>query len=241
MDKNILLTGASSGIGRAILNRLLADGYTVYGVGRFFSPETEPASADFSNPACIKIEMDMTRTGPFYEYIRNLARTVEFCGLINNAGVGYYGLHETLSPAKIHEMVTVNLEVPMVLTQLLLRNLKKNQGHIIDISSVTARQSNPHGCAYGATKAGLTSFTGSLFDEARKYGVHVTAIHPDMVKTNLYRNADFCEGEAQDTYLTPEQVAEAVAYVLNAPKTMTVSDVTLRPQKHQIRKKGSSS
>ena len=238
MDKNILLTGASSGIGRAILNRLLTDGYTVYGVGRCFSPAAEPESVITSSRNFIKIEMDMTRTGPFYEYIRNLAKTVEFCGLINNAGVGYYGLHETVSPAKIHEMVTVNLEVPMVLTQLLLRNLKKNQGHIIDISSVTARQSNPHGCAYGATKAGLTSFTGSLFGEARKYGVHVTVIHPDMVKTELYRNADFCEGEAPDSYLSPEQVAEAVAYVLNAPETMTVSDMTLRPQKHQIRRKG---
>ena len=227
--KNILLTGASSGIGQATARLLLEEGFYVYGVGRHFD-------VTFSHENFYPIEMDMMKTGTFYQYIRELEKTTEFYGLINNAGVGYYGLHEMQNPAKIHEMVTVNLEVPMVLAQLLLRNLKRNQGYIIDISSVTAKQSNPHGCAYGATKAGLSSFTASLFDEARKYGVHVAAVHPDMAKTQLYRNADFCEGEKEDTYLLPEQVAEAVLYILKAPGTCTVSEITLRPQRHEIRR-----
>ncbi len=230
MKKNILLTGASSGIGRATARRLLDEGFCVYGVGRQFD---EPFPDENFHP----IVMDMLKTGAFYAYIRELEKKVAFFGLINNAGAGYYGLHETLNPAKIHEMVTVNLEVPMVLTQLLLRNLKRNNGYVIDISSVTAKQSNPHGCAYGATKAGLTSFTASLFDEARKYGVHVAAVHPDMVQTKLYRNADFCEGESPDTFLLPEQVAEAVLYILKAPEGCTVADITVKPQRHGIRRR----
>lgn len=94
--------------------------------------------------------------------------------LVNNAGAAYYGLHEELNPKKIQEMVRVNLEAPLILTQQLLRTLKKNGGYIINISSVTAKQPSPHGCAYAATKAGLASFSSSLFVEARKYGVKVT-------------------------------------------------------------------
>mgnify|MGYP002626811941 CR=1 FL=1 len=93
--------------------------------------------------------------------------------LINCAGVAYYGLFEEIKIENIQEMVRTNLEVPMILTRLLLRDLKKNKGFLINISSVTALSSNPHGIAYGATKAGLSSFSKSLFDEARKYGIKV--------------------------------------------------------------------
>ena len=228
--RSVLVTGASSGIGRAIALALLEGGYEVYGVGRDFGGTCWPAGFH-------PIAVDMQRTGAFYEHIRQLLKKISLFALINNAGVGYYGLHETLNASKIHEMVTINLEVPMVLTQLALRDLKKNQGYLISISSVTAKQTNPHGCAYGATKAGLSSFCASLFEEARKYGVHVCTVHPDMVKTNLYRNADFCEGADAAAYLEPEAVARAVCHVLSAPDTMTVTDITLRPQKHQIRRK----
>ena len=125
----------------------------------------------------------------------------------------------------------------MILTNLLLRDLKKNKGYIINISSVTASSSNPHGCAYGATKAGLSSFSRSLFDEARKYGVKVVTISPDMTKTNLYRNASFREGREAESYLLPEEVAGAVEYVLSQREGIVVSDITLKPQIHRIRRK----
>jgi short-subunit dehydrogenase len=134
-------------------------------------------------------------------------------------------------------MVRTNLEVPLVLTNLLLRDLKKQAGYIINISSVTAQQSNPHGCVYGATKAGLFSFSKSLFDEARKYGVKVVDIHPDMTKTDLYRNADFCQGEEEESYLQPQEVAAGVEYVLNQREGMVVTEITLRPQLHRIKRK----
>lgn len=125
----------------------------------------------------------------------------------------------------------------MILAQQLLRDLKRNRGCIVNIESVTARQSNPHGCAYGATKAGLFSFSRSLFDEARKYGVSVVSILPDMTKTALYRNADFTVGEEAESYLLPEEVAQAVAFALRQREGLVVSEITLRPQLHRIAKK----
>ena len=169
--------------------------------------------------------------------VREIAAEAEVTLLVNNAGSAYYGLHEELSPKKIQEMVRTDLEVPMILSQQLLRGFKKNKGCIVNIASVTAQQSNPHGCAYGAVKAGLASFSRSLFDEARKYGVRVAVVSPDMTKTELYRNADFTVGEETESYLLPQDVADAVAYIVEQREGVAVSEVTLRPQYHRIRRK----
>lgn len=157
--------------------------------------------------------------------------------LVNNAGTAYYGLHEELSAENISEMVRVNLEVPMILTQQLLRTLKKHHGSIVNIASVTALSSNPHGVAYGATKAGLLSFSRSLFDEARKYGVRVTTLLPDMTDTKLYRHADFQADPALEAHLEPEDVAEALVYALTTREGSCIPEIVLRPQLHRIQKK----
>ena len=180
---------------------------------------------------------DLLDTGKLENTIRTIKKEKCVKVLVNNAGAGYYGLHEELNPGKIREMVRVNLEVPMVLTNLLLRDIKKSKGTIINISSVTATSSNPHGCAYGATKAGLTSFAHSLFDEARKYGVKVINIQPDMTKTNLYRNANFTNSEDEGAYLLPEDVAGAVEFVLSRREGCLVTDISLKPQFHRIQRK----
>ena len=67
---------------------------------------------------------------------------------------------------------------------------------------------------YGASKAALTSFGNSLFDEARKYGVKVVNIHPDMTESLFYRNADFTSCDEEDERLLPEEIAQCVMSVL---------------------------
>ena len=243
MSDVAIVTGASSGIGLGIAKTLCRLGYEVFGFGRNFDwshKESEPSNAkmEVSEPGTFhKVSCDLLDTAKLEEHIRRIKKEYQIKVLVNNAGTGYYGLHEELNPAKIREMARVNLEVPMVLTNLLLRDLKKSQGTIINISSVTATSSNPHGCAYGATKAGLTSFSHSLFDEARKYGVKVVNIQPDMARTNLYRNADFTCSEEEAAYLLPEDVAEAVAWILNQRQGVLVTDLTIKPQLHRIRKR----
>ena len=81
------------------------------------------------------------------------------------------------------------------------------------------------------------SFSRSLFDEARKYGVRVAVVSPDMTKTELYRNADFCEGEEEASYLLPEEVAEAAAFALAQREGLVVTEITVKPQFHRIRRK----
>ncbi len=255
MKKTAIVTGASSGIGSQISRVLVEMGYEVYGFGREFPEEeseqirTKQDTAESTgtengtdkknqeNGMLHRIVCDLLDTPELERQIKEIRRQNEVSLLVNNAGVGYYGLHEELNTQKIQKLVRTNLEVPMILTNLLLRDLKKYGGTIINISSVTAQLSNPHGCAYGATKAGLSSFSRSLFDEVRKYGVRVVTIQPDMTKTDLYRNADFMQGEEEASYLLPEEIAETVRDILPMRKGAVVTEITLRPQLHRIRRK----
>ncbi len=233
-----IVTGASSGIGLAVSHTLCKLGYEVFGIGRNFDTP-EFLAESFPKNQFHAVVCDMLDTQRLIDVVKQiLAQRTPYL-LVNNAGVAYYGLHEELNPQKIQQMVRINLEAPLILTQMLLRGFKKQGGYLINIASVTANGSNPHGCAYGATKAGLASFSHSLFDEARKYGVKVITIFPDMVKTNLYRNADFNEGEEVASYLLPQEVAQAVAYALSQRDGMLVSDLTLKPQLHRIKRKPS--
>ena len=273
MQKKALVTGASSGIGLAIAEKLVMEGYEVYGLGRDFSKSGKNKAdmklqvdvdlptdtnlqvdtdlrADINckvdrlnddeshmNTRFHKITCDLCNTQKLIETIQSINKDHDISLLINNAGVGYYGLHEELNPQKISQMVRTNLEAPMIITNLLLRDLKKNAGIIVNTSSVTAGKSNPHGCAYGATKAGLTSFSHSLFDEARKYGVKVINIEPDMTATNLYRNADFTADEDAEARLLPEEIADAVWYAVSQREGLVVTDIVVKPQLHRIKRK----
>ena len=230
--KTAIVTGASSGIGYAISKTLSTLGYELYGFGRNFK-NTDWNTMDNAHP----IVCDILDTDRLCAELKQITAQNQVHVLVNNAGVGYYGLHEELNPDKIKKLVRTNLEAPMILTQQLLRPLKKTAGYIINISSVTAGQSNPHGCAYGATKAGLASFSHSLFDEARKYGVKVVTISPDMTQTNLYRNADFREGDETESYLLPDDVGKAVEWILSQREGVIVANITLKPQIHRIKRK----
>lgn len=231
--KTAIITGSSSGIGLETTKVLLDLGYKVYGIGRDFSKNT------IENENYVKVQLDLLNLRQLELKIKEIRKSEDIDLLINNAGCAYYGLHEEVSSSKIHEMVTVNFEVPMILCQLLMRDFKKNHGTIINISSVTAKMSSPHGCCYGATKSGLSHFSSSLFDECRKYGVKVITIHPDLTQSNLYRNADFMPLNDDGYSLSPEEVADAVKYVLNSNEGTVITDITLRPQKNAIAKKKS--
>ncbi len=233
MSKTAIVTGASSGIGLVICEVLLQMDYVVYGIGRDFkAADRITESGDFHI-----VELDLLDTAKLETEIRAIAKGKDIHLLINCAGVGFYGLHEEIASSDLSAMVRTNLEVPIVLTNLLLRKLKEAHGTIINIASITAIESNPHGAAYGATKAGLLSFSRSLFDEARKYGVKVTTILPDMTDTNLYRNADFEASKEVSARLLPQDVSDAVKYILTADPHMVITEFTLRPQLHRIEKK----
>ena len=231
MTQTALITGASSGIGQAIAQRLLEHGYEVYGIGRDFSACTLTGHAQFHT-----VVLDLLDTPALLAFLETLPKD-NLSVLVNSAGCAWYGPHETLSAKAIQTMTRVNLETPILLCGKLLRTLKQNHGTIINIASVTALETSTHGAAYGALKAGLVHFSRTLFEEHRKSGLKVSVILPDMTDTALYRNADFGPDLTEGAYLSPEDTADAVMAVLNAREGTVLSEIVLRPQYRRIHRK----
>lgn len=244
-NKTVLLTGVSSGIGKSLLLTLQKQGCILHGIvkteerrialqeelGSVLSPEQINS---------VTIHVCDLRNASAIETLAKEFRKAHIAPdiLILNAGIGYYGPHEELSVKEISELAAVNFTAPLLLTNLFLRDLKSKQGHLLYISSVTAaKTNNTHGCAYGATKAGVSSFAKSLFEEVRKYGVRVTVLAPDMTRTELYRNASFCAAAADDAALTPEEVAEYALFALTPRDGLNLTELTMQPQRHRLERK----
>lgn len=230
--KNAIITGASSGIGNAIAAMLLRKGWNVYA----------PARREFNAPEVsgrlIRIPCDLSDSGSVRSCIRRIleeADTIDL--LVNCAGIGRFGPHEQMKAEDISGMIRVNLEAPILLCALTLRALKASKGKIINISSVTAEKDSVFGCAYAATKAGLSHFSDSLFEEVRKSGVGVTVIQPDLTRTEFYDHLDFEPDPDPLAAIWPEQVADHVAYVIDTPDNLSVGKITLRPQINKILRK----
>ena len=225
--KTAIVTGASSGIGLAIAKMLAEEGYKVYGIGRVF-----PDGCEFFEK---RISLDLRDTEILLGKVSEI-KSVDL--LVNAAGSAYYGLAEFNTPAQIKEMCRTDLEAPMILIAALLPKLKDTKGMIVNIASVTSTRINTHGAAYGALKAGLRSYSRSLYEEVRKTGVRVVTVCPDLTAgTKLYRNADFQPSEEDGCFLLPEDTAECVRNIINMREGCAVTEVEVRPQFNRIVKK----
>ena len=228
-----LITGASSGIGLAIAKELIMMNISVIGIARDFS------KTDYSDGCFKKIECDISDLNNFEKILNSIEKKHEVDVLINNAGLAYFAPHEELNLKKINEIVMVNLTAPMLACKVFLRSLKENKGLIINISSVTAKSPSPFAAAYGAAKAGLSAFSKSIFEENRKHGLKVTAVHPDIVKSAFYRNAFFSESDDPEAFIECETVAKAVSDIIKVDNYAVISEITILPQKKKIERKKS--
>jgi len=210
--KKAIVTGYSSGIGKAICDELVQNDYFMI----YLNSKLEDV---------VNLEKE----------IKDILKTHDINLLVNCAGVGIFQPHEEISILKIKELIDVNLTAPIVLTNLLLRSLKKTKGHIINIASVEATKHSKFSALYTATKSGLRDFGLTLFEELRKSGVGVTTINPDLTSTNFFDDLQFEPSNKEETFLLPETIAKTVITVLNTNGVIT--DLTVRPQKFDIKKK----
>jgi len=222
-----VVTGASSGIGEAIANRLTSIGYLVEGIGQNFKE-----SVSFKKHIC-----DLRNAKEIEKLSYELLKSGEVDLLVNCAGIGYFMPHEELNITQISELLHVNLHAPIILTNLLLRSLKDKTGTIINITSIEAIKTSRHSALYSASKAGLRHFSQTLFEEVRKSGVKVISINPDMTKTPFFDSQRFEPEDSELTQLLPQTISDSVEYILNLPDGSVVTDLTIRPQKVGIKKK----
>lgn len=223
--KTAIVTGASSGIGKAIAEVLIKNGYEVYGIGRNFTEDVR-----FHAIVC-----DLLDEKQYQAMMLSLPKEIDV--LVNNAGCAYYGMHETISDARIHEMIKLNLEIPERMSQHYIRALRLRQGLMINVASITGTHPSPHAACYASTKAAMISFSNSIFEENRKHGVKVTCLIPDMTETNLYRNADFKADENDGCCLYPMDIANVVEQILSQRNGIVAKEIIIQPQFHRIQKK----
>jgi len=228
--RRAIVTGASSGIGKAITNRLLALGYSVIGISR------SVVADDFEGERFQALQSDLSDANAVIK-LCELLKKEDISILVNAAGFGKFEPHEELGVATITEMTFLNLTTPMLLTNATLRSLKQNSGYLININSIEALRASKFAAVYSATKAGLRAFGDALFEETRKSSLSITNINPDMTQSNFYDTLRFDVSDKEDERLLSEDIADAVEHILTMRKGAVVSEYTIRSLKFGIVKK----
>jgi len=228
--RTAIVTGASSGIGKAITLKLLQLNYKVIGISRTIDKKL------FNHPNFIAMSVDLTEQKELLTVCEKLKKESIFI-LVNSAGMGRFEPHEELSFQTITEMSFLNLTAPMLLTNAVLRELKKNSGYLININSIEAIRASKFAGVYSATKAGLKAFSDALFEETRRSELSITNINPDMTQTSFYDALRFETSTKEDEKLFASDIANAVEHILSMRKGAVVSDYTIRSLKFGIVKK----
>jgi 3-oxoacyl-[acyl-carrier protein] reductase len=190
---NVIVTGASRGIGLAIATRLAREGYAVLGVARKPSEAYAEAAAALGAAGALHFEaFDLTNVAAIPAFVRDLKqRRGPIYGLVNNAGVGTGGLLANMANSDIEALLRLNTLAPIVLTKYVVRGMMaEGRGRIVTIASIVAATGYNGLSVYSASKGALVSFTRALAREVGKVGVTVNAIAPGFVDTELTRTLD---------------------------------------------------
>lgn len=192
---NVVVTGASRGIGLAIARKLAASGYGVTAVARRSGDELEAAIEACKRQANGSLRfaaLDLTQIEAIPDFVRQLRReTGPIYGLVNNAGIGAEGLLATMPNSQIEAVLRLNNLSPIVLTKYVVRGMMaEGRGRIVNLSSIIASTGYNALSVYGATKAAMVGFTKSLSREVGRLGITVNAVAPGFIDTEMTRGLD---------------------------------------------------
>lgn len=182
--KVVLITGASSGIGKETALLLAKSGFTVYGAARRLDK-----MQDIKELGVHPLVMDVTDEGSMVKGVSDLLKAEQRIDvLVNNAGYGSYGSLEDVPLSEARYQFEVNIFGMARLTQLVLPQMRKQKkGTIINISSIGGKLGEPHGAWYHATKFAVEGLSDSLRMELRQFGIHVVVIEPGAIITEWNR------------------------------------------------------
>lgn len=227
MKEATLVTGGSSGIGRALCEMLLAAGRTVINLD-YVLPE-------WSHPGLVSFQADLTNAEQTQEQARKITSQYAITALVNNAGATRPGTIDTASLEDLDYVVALHFQASLILTQAVLPSLRAcGNGRIVNMSS-RAALGKPERVVYSATKAGLLGMTRTLAMELGGDSITVNAIGPGPIATELFRKSN-PDGAPRTRKIidsiivkrlgTPEDVARAAMFFL-APENNFVTGQVL--------------
>ncbi len=202
MEKVVLITGVSKGLGKALALKFKKEGFKVCGVSR-----SEP---DFEIDKHIKADLlKKEYTGFIFEEFSKSFERLDV--LINNAGIGLYESWENIKEEDLRKLFELNFFSYVFLTQKFLNLLKETKGSIINVSSVAGKLYVPYMGAYCSSKFALNAFSDSLRAEVKPYGIHVLNLIVGRINTGFSKRALGSMKPPETPFGgNPEKFAEAV-------------------------------
>ena len=226
MERVVLITGASSGIGREVSKLFLLKNYNLILSGR--NKEGFEYVRGYKNVDIVLGDISKKETRKrMIDLIRNKYKSIDI--LINNAGITYIQPFEENTEDQLNNILDVNLKAPILLTHDLYPIFKEQKsGSIMFINSAAGKQGYANHTLYSTSKFALNGFSQSLKLEAKKYGIRVISIHPGGVKTSLY---DMLKTKPDvDQYMDPIKLAEIIVYLAEtdglSPDDISISRTT---------------
>jgi len=220
--RNVIVTGASRGLGLAITRRLVAEGYRVIAVARREGDALREEIAPAPPGALAFAPFDLGEIDALPGFVAALKKQHGApYGLVNNAGLGTEGLLANMHNSQIEELLRINVTAPIILTKYVVRQMMaRGAGRVINISSIIASTGYNGLSAYGASKAAMIGFTKSLAREVGRLGITVNAVSPGFVTTEMTAGlqdddrARIMARAALRRLAEPADVANAVSYLL---------------------------
>lgn len=232
--KTILLSGSSSGMGRAIAEKLLVENYHIIGLARNHTKFTPTSSSYFPH------SIDFSDIPSLESHLRQIQKlhNNNIDGIICCAGYGEFSELEQFSVEKMQRVINVNFLSQAILVKLFLPILKKKQsGNIIFLGSECALAGQKKASLYCASKFALRGFAQSLRKECVGAHVSVTLINPGLVDTPFFDTLSFRPADEFEHAIQPEQIANIVSMLLMQEHNCVIEEVNLQPMKNVIRKK----
>ncbi|MDA0266673.1 MAG: SDR family oxidoreductase [Cyanobacteria bacterium] len=232
MRQRVLITGASSGIGRATAFLFAQAGMDLVLVSRSQSKlEALAAELQGKGVSIVTHALDLSQLTVLPQQLAAIIADVGPVDvLVNNAGMGYTGALGTMPLADWQRVIDLNLSSVLACIQAVLPGMRQQgQGTIISIASVAAHNAFPDWGAYSVSKAGLVTLSQILAVEEREHGIRVTVVSPGAVNTPLWDTDTVQSDFSRSQMLTPEIVAQAILNAAQLPANAVIDEIRLMP------------
>ena len=237
--KTAFITGATSGIGKATARLLATQGFRLILCGRRTDALKEISAELSAFTEIFSLNFDQRNRDEVETSFRSLPldwQTVDV--LINNAG-NAHGLDSVAdgNPDDWDAMLDGNVKGLLYVSKMIIPGMKeRNSGHIVNISSVAARQTYANGVVYCASKRAVDVISEGMRLELTEFGIKVTNIQPGLVETDFSKVRFKGDEERADAVyqgykaLEAKDIADAISYCISAPEHVTISDLTIYPK-----------
>jgi short-subunit dehydrogenase len=232
-DRIAVVTGASSGVGRAIASALAAAGVQLCLVGR--QPGTLAAVAQAARDRGARARCylaDLAADTDLQRLLADLRGDVPSLDiLVHSAGVIQTGTFEQAGAQEFDSQYRTNVRAPYLLTRALLPALQAAQGQIVFVNSSAGLSARAGVAQYAASKHALRALADGLREEVNPHGVRVLSLYLGQTATAMQAQLHARQGKPYrpDLLVQPEEVAAAALHALQAPRSLEITDISLRP------------